>query len=320
MTAVGPILVYSDGAEAITAALAARFPDERLRAVTTPEGLDAALAEGPEIAFTIGSRALPRPTHGRIVAHPTIRWFHVGGSGTEHVDGRWDPARTTVTNSVGVLAPFLAETCIGAILALNHGLLAYRAQQARREWREIPFRPLMGQRLLVVGAGAIGGELSRRAAAMGMEVVAIRRSDAPVPGAVEVLPPEALAASLSEADVVSLHLRLTPETRGLFDAAMFARMKPGALFLNSARGGHVVEADLAAALRSGHLAGAWLDVFETEPLSAESPLWDLPTLLVTPHTADGVVDWQERFTALFADNLTAWRAGRPLTNLVAPKT
>lgn len=313
---MGPVLLYAEGARAIADALAPCFPGERFLCVTRPEGLDAALGDGPEIAFTIGSPALPRPTHARVVAHPTIRWVHIGGSGTEHVDGRWDPARTVVTNSVGVLAPFLAETCLGAILALNHGLLAYRAQQARREWREIPFRPLTGQRLLVVGAGAIGGELSRRANAMGMEVIAIRRSAAPVPGAAEVRPPEALAASLPEADVVSLHLRLTAETRGLFDAAMFARMKPGALFLNSARGGHVVEDDLAAALRSGHLGGAWLDVFETEPLPPRSPLWDLPNLLITPHNADGVADWQARFTAFFADNLAAWRAGRPLANPV----
>lgn len=217
-----------------------------------------------------------------------------------------------------MLAPFLAETCIGAILAINHGLLAYRAAQTRRSWEPRPFRPLMGQRLLVVGAGAIGGELAVRAAALGMEVVAIRRTGGAVPGASEVRPPEALMESLGEADVVSCHLRLTPETEGIFDRAAFAAMKRGAIFLNSARGGHVVEADLAEALRSGHLSGAWCDVFAVEPLPETSPLWDLPTLLISPHNADGVADWDARFAALFSRNLTAWREGRALENPVLP--
>jgi phosphoglycerate dehydrogenase-like enzyme len=150
-----------------------------------------------------------------------------------------------------------------------------------------------------------------------MRVIGLRRSGAPVAGIGEMRPPEALTASLAEADAVSLHLRLTPETRNLFDAAMFAAMKPGALFINTARGGHVVEADLLAALQSGHLHGAYLDVFQTEPLPAESPLWAAPNLLISPHAADNVGGWEARFTALFAENLKLWRAGQEMKNLVA---
>ncbi len=312
---MGPVLVYAEEAAEIAALLAARHPGERLLPVSRPEALDAALAEDPEIAMTLRSAALPDADHARILAHPSLRWVHVSGSGYEHM-GRWDGTRVTVTNAVGVLAPFLAETCLGAILALTHGLLAYREQQRARLWRPIPFRPLMGRTLLVIGAGAIGGELAKRAAGMGMRVVATRRSAAPVPGALAVHPPEALDRLLPEADIVSIHLRLTPETEGLFDARRFALMKPGAVFLNTARGGHVVEADLLAALRSGHLSGAYLDVTRSEPLPADSPLWEAPNLLLTPHNADGVEDWVARFAALFADNLAAWREGRPLANPV----
>jgi phosphoglycerate dehydrogenase-like enzyme len=216
-----------------------------------------------------------------------------------------------------VLAPFLAETVIGALLALNSGLVRYHEQQSQRLWRQHLFRPLTGQTLLVVGAGAIGGEVAVRASALGMRVIGLRRSAVPVAGVDEMRPPDALVASLAEADVVSLHLRLTPETRNLFDAAMFAAMKPGALFINTARGGHVVENDLQAALRSGQLGGAYLDVFQTEPLPAESPLWAVSNLLISPHSADGVKDWEARFAALFAENLACWRAGRTMRNVVA---
>ncbi|MGF1503241.1 MAG: D-2-hydroxyacid dehydrogenase [Paracoccaceae bacterium] len=310
-----PVILYLEEAERVAADLAQRFPGERFLPVSSHAGLAAALGENPGVAFSVKSPATPGPGHARIAAHPGLAFFQVGGSGFEHL-GDWDRDRLRVANCAGVLAPFLAETCLGAILALNHGLIRYRDQQRARLWREHWFRPLMGQTLLIVGAGAIGGELSVRAAAMGVRVIALRRSGAPVPGAAETRPPEALAESLAEADIVSLHLRLTRETEGLFDAALFARMKPGSLFVNTARGGHVIEADLLDAVRSGHLAGAYLDVFETEPLPAQSPLWDEPQILITPHASDGVTDWLDRFVAVFAENLAAWRAGRALINPV----
>ena len=216
-----------------------------------------------------------------------------------------------------MLAPFLAETVIGALTALNCGLIRYHGQQLQQIWCQHPFRPLAGQTLLVVGAGAIGAEVASRASGLGMRVIGLRRSGAPVAGVDEMRPPEALTACLADADAVSLHLRLTPETEGLFDAAMFAALKPGALFINTARGGHVVENDLLAALQSGHLRGAYLDVFQTEPLPVGSPLWTAPNLLISPHAADNLTDWEARFTALFTENLEHWRAGRAMRNVVA---
>ncbi|MEO0994124.1 MAG: D-2-hydroxyacid dehydrogenase [Pseudomonadota bacterium] len=313
----GPVLIYAEEAVEIASHLEPKLPDERFLPVTRTDALDAALAEGPDCAFTIKALGLAGESHARVLAAPSLRWFHVGGSGYEHIAGRWDGTQVQVTNSVGVLAPFLAETCLGAMLALNHGLIAYRDQQRQRLWQGIPFRPLMGQTLLVVGAGAIGGEFAKRAAAMGMRVIALRRSDRPVEGA-ETRPASALWESLPEADIVSCHLRLTPETTGLFDARAFAAMKRGALFLNTARGGHVVEADLRAALASGHLRGAYLDVTAIEPLPAEDPLWETPNLLISPHSADGVDDWPLRFADLFAENLAAFRLGQTMKNPVEP--
>ena len=312
----GPVLIYADNAGPLAADLRARCPGETVHAVDRPDALPGALqAHRPEVVFAIRSPALGPETHRPILEAPSLRWLHVGGSGYEHVAGR-DAGRITLTNCAGVLAPFLAETVIGALMALNCGLIRYHAQQRERLWRQHLFRPLAGQTLLVVGAGAIGAEVARRAKGLGMRVIGLRRSGRPVAGVDEMRPPEALAASLGEADAVTLHLRLTPETQGLFDAAMFGAMKPGAIFINTARGGHVVAPDLLAALESGRLGGAYLDVFETEPLPPESPLWTAPNLLISPHAADGIEDWETRFAALFAENLEHWRAGRTLRNVV----
>ena len=312
----GSVLIYADHAEILAADLRARLPNETVHAVDQSEALPEALdIHQPEAVFSINSPTLGGATHRPILDARSVRWLHVGGSGYEHVLG-WEADRLTVTNCAGVLAPFLAETIIGALLALNSGLIRYHEQQCARVWRQHLFRPLSGQILLVVGAGAIGAEVASRANNLGMRVIGLRRSAGPVAGVDDLRPPEALAASLAEADAVSLHLRLTPETEGLFNAAMFAAMKPGAIFINTARGGHVVEDDLLHALQSGHLRGAYLDVFQTEPLPADSPLWATPNLLISPHAADGVDDWEVRFTALFAENLANWRAGSPLMNLV----
>ncbi|MDH3666519.1 MAG: D-2-hydroxyacid dehydrogenase [Paracoccaceae bacterium] len=309
-------LIYAENAEALAREVEAHLPDEQVVTVTRPEDLAPALARHePDAVFSIKSMLLGPEIHRPILDAPSVRWLHVGGSGYEHVAG-WDPDRMTVTNCVGVLAPFLAETVIGALVAMNSGLFRYHRQQAEHLWRQHWFRPLAGQTLLIVGAGAIGGEVARRAKALGMHVIGIRRSPDPVEGCAEMRPPEALRDSLAEADAVSLHLRLTPETEDLFDATMFAAMKSGAKFINTARGGHVVEADLIAALESGHLGSAYQDVFHTEPLPETSPLWDAPNLLITPHASDGVDDWETRFNGLFIENLTAWRAGREMRNVV----
>lgn len=310
-----PLLILAAEAAEIAAHLGPRLPDERILALTSGEGLDAALAEAPEAAMMIRTEPIPADAIRRVLDAPSMRWVQVGGSGYEWL-GRWDAARLSVTNAAGVLAPYLAETAIAAMLALNFGLMRYRDDQRARAWRPGTFRPLAGQRLAVVGAGAIGREVARRATALGMEVMGLNRSGRPVEGLASMRPLSDLDAVLPEADVVSCHLRLTPETAGIFGQRQFAAMRAGALFLNSARGGCVVETALYDALGSGHLGGAWCDVFAEEPLPAQSPLWDLPNLLVTPHCADQIDGWALRFADFFADNLARFRSRAPLVNRV----
>ena len=144
----------------------------------------------------------------------------------------------------------------------------------------------------------------------------MRRSETPHPAVDALYPPEALHEVLAEADVVTLHLRLDAKTQHIIDRDALAAMKPHTLLINTARGPVVDEAAVITALEDGHLGGAYLDVFETEPLPADSPLWGLKNVILTPHVADSVPDWPARFAAFFADNLERWLAGEPLENLV----
>ena len=315
---MSPVLVIHDRPEQFDGLLEARFPDLRFVYATTPQAIAPALAaHDPQAVFSIGWSGFPGRTHRPVVEHPSVRWVQVGGSGYEHLLP-WDTSRIQVTNAVGVLARFLAESVMAGILMLNGNFLAYVDQQRRGEWQPLGFRGLAGQTLVVVGLGAIGEWVARDARALGMHVIGIRRSSTPSDSVDELLPPECLREALARADVVSLHLRVDEQTRGLFDAAMLAAIRPGALFVNTGRGALVDEPALVESLVSGHLRGAYLDVFQTEPLPATSPLWAMPNVLITPHASDSVHDFPRRFAELFADNLERFMAGRPLLNPVAP--
>ena len=316
MSAEG-LLVLHDHPEEVLPVLEARAPGLRVAVATQPSAVGPALeTHQPTVVFSIKHSGFPGSAHRPVVHHPTVRWVHVGGSGIEHLSP-W-PAHVQVTNSAGVLAPFLAETAMAALLSLTTGLHRYGHAQRERRWAPARFQALAGRTLLVVGVGATGGEVALRAKALGMRVVGVRASGAPHPAVDAMHRPSALAGLLSEADVVSLHLRHTPQTHHLLDAAALARMRPGALLLNSARGGVVDQDALIAALRSGQLGGAWLDVFAVEPLPGDSPLWAMPSVIITPHAADMVEDFPARFAARFCDLLPQYLAGRPLPVVVPP--
>ncbi len=312
------VLVLHSAPEEVLPVLAAGCPGARLHAADRPAAVAPALERvRPAVVFSIKHSGFPGPAHRLAVAAPSVRWLHVGGSGTDHL-GTWDARRLAVTSSAGVLAPALAEMALGALFSLALGLGRFQDDQRAARWAPRRFRPLAGRTLLVVGLGHTGRELALRARALGMTVVATRRCPAPHPAAHEVHPPEALADLLPRADVLSLHVPLVPATRGLIGAAELARLPPGALVLNSARGPVLDRAALVAALDRGHLAGAWLDVFDTEPLPAADPLWHHPRLLLTPHCADQCADFPARFAARFCALWPRFRAGAGLPALVPP--
>ena len=311
-----PVLIAHNEPDDFRDLLAARFPGCGFAYAASAEAVVEELARhDPEVVFSVKHPGFPGPAHAPIPAHPSVRWIQVGGSGVDHL-APWDSARITVTNGAGVLAPYLAETVTGAMLALGCGFPGYAKQQRARRWMPVSFTPLHGRTLLVVGFGRIGECVARNAKALGMRVLAVRGRPAPHPAADEMHGPDALEGLLPDADFVSIHVRLNDTTRGLFSRRALAAMRPGAFLVNTSRGAVVDEPALVDALRSRHLGGAYLDVFETEPLPVESPLWAMPNVLITPHASDNVVGWPRRYAELFADNLERWRAGEPLRNVV----
>lgn len=316
--AVSTVIIVHAAPDDFRGRLEARFPSVRFVWVTEDRHDIAPLLEEtqPDALFSIVTATFRGPAHRQAATFPSVRWVHCGGSGYEHLLPL-DRSRVVLTNCVGVLAPFLAETVIAGMLALNSRLIQYHAQQAKRHWLPASFRPIKEQTLLILGLGAIGQCVAHVAKALGMRVLATSRAaDRTHPDVDEVHPHDRFRTLLPSADVLSVHLRHTPDTEGLVDRAVLEALPRDALFINTARGAIVNESDLVAVLQSGRLRGAYLDVFETEPLSPESPLWKMEHVLISPHASDNVDDWTQRFAALFADNLERWMRGTPLINVV----
>jgi phosphoglycerate dehydrogenase-like enzyme len=254
-----------------------------------------------------------------------LRWIHSHAAG---VAGMLSPEMLAsdiqLTNSRGLAGGTVAEHVIAVTLALFRRLpLAIRRQEGRT-WAqdEISAPPgnrlLRGASVLVIGLGAIGSSTARLMHALGAGVTAIRRrAGAPVPPGVSVVrPPEDLHAELPRADVVVLAAPQTTLTRGMIGHRELVLMKPDAVLVNISRGGLVDEDALADALRVGRIAGAALDVFRHEPLGPDHPLWDVPNLLITPHTSGLRRDHWDAATDLFAENLRRFEREEALLNVV----
>ena len=258
-----------------------------------------------------------------LAAATRLRWIHAGGAGVEHYDLAQIAARgVMLTNSSGVSAPNMAEHVLGMMIALVRRFPRLIAAQTRRQWRdEATHREvgeLQGQTVLVAGTGDIGCAVAQRAAAFGMRVHGLRRraGASPPAGFDQVFAIADLHVALADADQVVVTLPDTPSSRGLFDAAAFTAMKPGAAIYNVGRGPVIETAALISALESGHLAGAGLDVTDPEPLPTDSPLWEMENVLITAHTSGASPRYWERQVELITDNLRRIQRGEVPRNLV----
>ena len=317
MTSSRPVvLIVSDLADRIQATLEKVCFGAELHYVSRPEQLSASLQQlNPEVVFSMKGPNFGGQMHRPIMDYPSVQWVQVGGSGYDHLVP-WDRNRVMLTNCSGVLSRYLAETVTGAMLALNSNLPIYLRQQQQRQWLPHEFRSLAGQTLMVIGLGQIGRWVARNSRALGMRVIGVRR-DQTAESDVDILAgPEEVPALLGEADVVSLHLRLSPETQHYFSDDMFGAMKQNALFINTSRGQVVDEQALVQALLSGRLRGAYLDVFEQEPLPQDSPLWTMPQVIITPHCSDNIQGWYIEFAKFFGGNLQRWMCRETLLNRV----
>jgi phosphoglycerate dehydrogenase-like enzyme len=227
-----------------------------------------------------------------------------------------------MTNMRGIDSPVIAEHAIAIMLALAHGLDRFALHTAQKEWSRtsaarVPMQFLEGKTLLVSGLGGIGTEIARRGAGLGMNVIATRDGGSGKPDFVSYIgQPRELLTLARTADVIVSALPLTPQTTGLYDAKFFAVLKPTAFFINIARGGSVVTADLVAALNSGKLAGAGLDVVDPEPLPPDHPLWNSPRVLMTPHISSASDLPGDARWIIAAENLRRYIAGEKMLSVV----
>jgi phosphoglycerate dehydrogenase-like enzyme len=245
-----------------------------------------------------------------------LRFIQSISAGTDQFDKqKLAAAGVRLASAQGGNERAVAEHAIALILALARQLHLARDNQAGRIWR-----PMIGDRsrredelgghtLVIVGLGRIGLRLAALASAFGMRVVGVRRRSGSEPNVERIIAPAALAGALAEADFVALTCPLTPETEGLIDAAALAAMKPGAYLINVARGRVVDEVALIEALQAGRIAGAGIDTVHEEPLPAASPLWAMPQVLLTPHSAGETRAYETNVVDILLDNLARLERG-----------
>jgi phosphoglycerate dehydrogenase-like enzyme len=274
---------------------------------------------GADALFVYDFLSLAVP--GAWYAADRLRWLHIASAGVDPVlfPGLVE-SDVVLTNSRGVFDDSIAEYVLGVVLAFAKDFTRSAALQRETCWKHRETERIAGREVLVVGTGPIGRAIARLLRAAGMRVSGAGRTARdgdPDFGTVHAS--AELAEQLPQADYVVAVAPLTEQTKGLFDARAFAAMKPSARFVNVGRGELVVTGDLVEALQTGKIAGAALDVFETEPLPAGNPLWGMENVLVSPHMSGDFIGWRNTLVGVFAENFHRWLSGRPLDNVVDKK-
>ena len=251
-----------------------------------------------------------------------LRWVHIHSAGADRpIFVELRERGVAITTSSGANALVVAQSAVLGLLALARHWPSLLEAQRERRWSPLIAtglpRDLQGQRAVVVGWGPVGKEVGRLLRAFGIDVIVVRRSAAGNESGFETVPVSRLREVLPQADWLLLACPLTPQTRGLIGEAELALMPRHGRLINVARGELIDQEALVEFLRTGRIAGAYLDVFCPEPLPKDSPLWELPNVIVTPHSAGFSDGNQKRVAQMFLDNLDRWAQGKPLLNRVA---
>lgn len=293
------------------------FPPESLREALSDVDSDLRIVSTDDIDDCV---ALVTFAHDERFLEADLEWIHSIQAGVDRFPFEaLEAAGVALTNSTGIHGDTVGETTLGYMLSFARGLHRHRDRQRDCEWSRPPYdRPfsLAGSSACVVGLGTLGRGIVTRADALGMDVVGVKRTPTPVDGVENVYPAGELTDAIADARFVALAVPLTDRTEGLIGAAELSAMRSDAVLINVARGPVVDESALVDALDADAIAGAALDVFETEPLSPESPLWDMENVIVTPHIAAATRDYHRRIAALVRENARRHAAGEPLTNRV----
>ncbi|WP_421996202.1 2-hydroxyacid dehydrogenase [Reyranella sp.] len=260
-----------------------------------------------------------KPDRGLLASFRNIRLIVSLGMGVDHLltDDRLPDVPIVRIMDDGLVGQ-MSEYAIFWALRHHRDIDKYAELQRARTWKALDFVDTIHRRVGVLGLGVIGQDTARKFAALGFPTAGWSRTAKDLPGIETFHGQDGLAALLARSDILVNVLPLTRDTKGILDAGAFAALPKGAYLVNMARGGHVVDADLLAALDSGHLAGAALDVFNTEPLPADHPYWTHPRVHVTPHIA-GATNPRTASPGII-ENIRRLRAGQPLINTVDPKT
>ncbi|WP_211097127.1 D-2-hydroxyacid dehydrogenase [Aliishimia ponticola] len=314
------ILIHTDAPQRHIASLSESFPDVQIEGCQRNSDLPGKLEKfRPDILFTVNITSDAPFPRAAILASETLDWVAVAGSGTDHI-APWDADKLTVTNAAGVAAGVMSEFALAAFLHFNLDIPGIMADQSARHWEsKRKVRSVDGKTLLVVGLGHTGRMVAERAKALGMTVIGTRANPRKTPFCDEVHAAANLPQLWHRADFIAICTPGLPSTRGLVDSTALSLMKPDAVLVNLSRGGVVDETALRAALTEGRLRGAAMDVFETEPLPADNPIWDAPRLLISPHCSAVHDGWENAAVRLFSANLARRLAGEPLENIVDPK-
>lgn len=328
------ILLSPQAREALAPAISTVLGARAFELVTVADAIDAddATQAGVDVAF------ISREVTGLSTKHVTtgdsqafyavlrrssaLKWVHIHSAGADRPIYLELRARgVQVSTSSGANAEVVAQTALAGLLALARRFPQLMAAQQARTWAPLvlqPPRDLAGQTAVLVGWGPIGQRIGAFLRLLGLKLVVVRHSPPSLTeDGVEMVGFAAFPGVLPRADWLLLACPLTAQTRGLVNRETLAALPAGACLINVARGEVVAEGDLIEALREGHLGGAYLDVFEHEPLGSDSPLWGFDNVIVTPHSAGHSDGNQRRVADLFLANLARWHAGQPLLHGMA---
>lgn len=301
---VQPVVLYDDGIFRTGTGTPVEEPVEIDIVYATPDAFF-----GPQVAKFMGT----------VLSAPDLKWFQASAAGIEHPVLQSIGAKAGAYTSSHEQSDAIAEWVLWAGLDWFQGGLARREAQAAGRWGRMEFTEIADTHWLIIGFGAIGKQTARRLRGLGARMTGVRRTPGPDSDADQIIPPGDIGSHLGTADAVLLACPLTEETENMADAAFFAAMKPGALFVNVGRGALVDEVALLAGLDGGQPAYASLDVVREEPLPPESAIWSHPRITLTPHTSAQTMGAARRTDKVFLGNLDRFLAGEPFVNLV-PKS
>ena len=261
------------------------------------------------------------PTENLAEVAPNLKWIHIIGAGVEHLcPMNWVPDGVTITNNKGAHADKAGEFALMAVLMLHNKMPSILSNQRESRWQSLFSTPVEGKTVGLVGVGSIGGGAAKQLSKMPVHIIGVTRHGKPHQHVHEMVAMDQLDKVLPRMDYIFVSTPSTPETNGLFNRQRLQSLKPGVGIINVGRSSVMDYTALSDLLVSGHISGAVIDVFDDEPLPADSPLWNVPNFVVTPHvSADDGDNYIPITLDLFFENMRRYQAGETLMNVVRPE-